>query len=164
MNVTSSRGCVVWKNGPKLQVQTSCVIWGDPPWIQVPAAWSHLWGLQCEGLKAKADGERRPLCKLWTKMGRFQIWKRKLLAGEFSYYLDHWSESYSWFLCSIYEWAKTETVANLKVDRWGGEQSVRWSKSWGDCKERRENMLSLQVRGTVFRVGISYQSCGNLYL
>lgn len=81
--------------------------------------------------RPKADGERRSLCKLQTKIGTFQIWKRKLLAGEFAYYLDHWSESYSWFLCSKYEWAKAEAVANLKVDRWGGKQSVRLSKSLG---------------------------------
>lgn len=75
--------------------------------------------------RANADGYSRPLCQLWIETGRFQIWKRKLIAGEILHSLDHWSKSYSWLLCRKYEWAKAEAVANLKVNRWCGEKSVK---------------------------------------
>lgn len=41
--------------------------------------------------RPKAHEERRPLCKLQIKIGRFPIWRTKLLAGEVAYYLDCWN-------------------------------------------------------------------------
>lgn len=55
--------------------------------------------------RPQAGEEKGPLRQLRTKLGKFQIWKRKLFTWEFAYYLDHWSESYSWFLCRKYAWA-----------------------------------------------------------
>lgn len=124
MNVKSSRWCIVQKNAFHDRWTKNCrpkhLMWSEETHpgfrlLQLGATSSATIR------RPKADGERRSLCKLQTKIGTFQIWKRKLLAGEFAYYLDHWSESYSWFLCSKYEWAKAEAVANLKVDRWGGK-------------------------------------------
>ena len=148
-------------DGAKLQTQTSYVIWGDPPWIQMMAAWRHLWVLQYKSLKQM---EEEGLCaNSRLKEGDFRFEKENYLRENL---LIIWTAGVRVIPDSfaVNEWAKAEAVANLKVNRWGGEQSVRWSKSLGDCKERRENMRSLQMKGRIFSVGTSYQSCGNLYL
>lgn len=120
---------------------------GDTP---SAAVWSSI-----------VDGERRPLCKLQTKVGTFEIWKIKSVAGTFVYYLDCWGQSYSCFLCRNYERAKAEVVANLKVDRWGEQSRV-----WGEARlwriVRRENTHSLQMRAKTFSLGTTDQS--NSYL
>lgn len=101
MNVKSSRWCTVQNNA----FHDRWTKTADPNISHclrrptLDSDYSHLeTPLSVAMQRPRADGERRPLCKLQTKIRRFQIWKPKLLSGDFAYYLDCWSESYSWFL------------------------------------------------------------------